>query len=159
MPDEKDLAASAARAFEEARENPPDGLVVCFRLWHCPREGPWVTWVLFVPRGREDGDGRVREVGWNRAVSQLDLWTREAAVSAAALRRILSRASHINLVDEHRTSSSAFPSWTEFGVEGALYTQPVQWEAPVPYPFRTVAVWYSRARGMLQECLDRPPPV
>ena len=155
MADEKDLAASAARAFEEARDDPPDGLVVCFRLWHYPREGPWRTWVLFVPPGREDGDGVVREVGWNRPTADLDLWTREAAVPAAAVRRILSRAWQINLIDEHRTSSSAFPAWTEFGIEGAHTSQPVQWEAPVPYPFRTVAVWYSRARGLLQEWLDR----
>jgi hypothetical protein len=155
MPDEQELAASAVRAFEEARENPPEGLVVCFRLWHYPREGPWVTWVLFVPRGREDSDGWVREVGWNRPASELDLFTREAVVPAAALRRILSRASHLNLIDEHRSSSSAFPDWTEFGIEGDSPSRPVQWEAPVPYPFRTMAVWYSRARGMLQEWLDR----
>jgi hypothetical protein len=156
--DENDLAAAAVRAFEEARDDPPMGLSLCFRLWHHPGEGPWVTWVLFVPQGREDGDGAVREVGWNRPAAGPDLWIREAVVPAADLRRLLSRASNTTLIRDHLDSSSMFPDWTEFGIEGSSMSQRVQWDAPVPYPFRTLAVWYSRARGMLLDCLDRAQP-
>lgn len=156
--DENEFATSAVRAFEAAHEDPPEPLVPSFRLWHYPRKGPWVTWVLFVPPGVEptEADGKVRERGWDRPAP--GLWTREAVVPAADLRRTLSRAAHTALLGDHLRSHAAFPDWAEYGIEGfssARAPDRIQWESPVPYPFRTLAVWYSRARALLQECVDR----
>ena len=159
---EIERAKAAVRALEDACLEAPGGLLASFRLWHYPREGPWITWVVFVPSGGPpyESDGAVRERGWTRQGTPAgpDLWSREASLPPATLRRALSRASHTALVEDHRTSSHAFPDWTEFGIEGFGRTttpQRIQWEAPAPYPFRTLAVWHSRTRGLLQDCLDR----
>ena len=159
-PDEHELATSAVRAFEEAHENPPEDLVPSFRLWHYPRKGPWITWVLFVPPGGEpvETDGKVRELGWDRPAPGPELWTRDAVVPAADLRRTLSRAGRTALLGDHLRSRAAFPDWTEYGIEGFSSTRApdrIQWESPVPYPFRTLAAWYSRARALLRDCVDR----
>jgi hypothetical protein len=155
---ELERAKAAVRAFEDGSLDLPEGLTASFRLWHYPQQGPWITWILFVPTGGEpyETDGAVREIGWNRdtAGPEPDLWAREAVVPAATLRRALTRASQIALLQE-AVGTEAFPDWTEFGIEGfsAVGSRRVQWEAPVPYPFRTIAVWFSRTRALLEGCL------
>ena len=155
---EVERTRAAVRAFEEGAADVPSGLVASFRLWHYPRQGPWITWTLFVPPGGApyEDDGVVREIGWNRDVpgAEPDLWSREAVVPAATLRHALSRAGHTALLPE-AVGTEAFPDWTEYGIEGYAQgrSQRVQWEAPVPYPFRTLAVWYSRTRGVFENCL------
>ena len=156
---EMERAKAAVRAFEDAGLA-PGGLVASFRLWHYPQKGSWVTWVLFVPPGGEpyEEDGRVREMGWNRdaAGPEPEVWTREAVVPAAVVRRAVSRASRTALVDDHLGSSQIFPDFTEYGIEGYARsgtTYRIQWETPVPYPFRTLAVWFSRTRGLLENRL------
>lgn len=160
------LERDALRELGAASEDPPPDLIPTFRLWHIPRNGLWMTWVLFIPDDLKpwSSEGVVRAVWWDRPEelarlpNEPSMEMKEAIVGPQDLHHLLGRASWVNL-DYERIVHGPL-STSEFGIEGyrnrASYER-VEWSMPIPPGMRAIMAWYSKARGILERRLSASP--